>query len=383
MKSILIIGAGAVGRGFVAPLFATRRVAVDFLDTDPELVGRLSRRNSYLTAVANTQGHELTQVVYRHMFSPPEVVEAGLYDAVFVCTGVRQFLTCADLVRDARATYVLENLRSAPVQLRALAGHDRIWFGIPDVIVSCTAPLELLARDPLCVVAESGDLVLERDARPMESSAGLIWADPSELERRWACKLFIHNAAHAVAAFLGMLAGHDFVHQAMADDRICTVVERAIRTLTCAIIVRRLADRASATAYMERELRRFRNAFLHDPIRRVARDPLRKLGADDRLMQGLRLVLAARQDSGPMITGIAAGLLCHAREAGRPSTSAADLETLLRHDCALLNEGLIRVIVDRAQRLQDQYRSWPHQSSDHDLNQDQERAPISVRNLVA
>ena len=355
MKKILVIGAGAVGRGFVAPLFVARGVAVDFVDTNPALLAALRGRNSYLTAVADSRGHVLTRVVYGRALSAGRAPDIRRYDAVFICAGVRQFLACADLVRAARAVYVLENLRTAAVQLRVGAGNDRIWFGIPDVIVSCTAPPELLARDPLCVVAEPGDLVLEQDGEQTEPFTGVIWAKPSELERRWACKLFIHNASHAVAAFLGMLAGHHFVHEAMADAPIFNVVDKAIRAITDAIIVRGLVDEPVAAAYMERELRRFRNPLLYDPISRVAREPLRKLGAEDRLMQALQLVLASGQDARPIVIGIAAGLLCHAREQGDLSGAVSDHETTLRHNCGLSDETLIRPILDRAQRLQRQY----------------------------
>jgi mannitol-1-phosphate/altronate dehydrogenase len=152
-----------------------------------------------------------------------------------------------------------------------------------------------------------------------------------------------------------MLAGHHFVHEAMADAPIFNVVDKAIRAITDATIVGGLVDEPVAAAYMERELRRFRNPLLYDPISRVARDPLRKLGAEDRLMQALQLVLASGQDARPIVTGIAAGLLCHAREEGDLSTGASDHETTLRHNCGLSDEALIRSILDRAQRLQRKY----------------------------
>jgi ketopantoate reductase len=180
---MLVIGAGAVGRGFVAPLLAAHGVAVDFVDTNPALLAALSGRNSYLTAVAGARGHVLTRVRYGRAAPPAEMKDAGHYDAVFVSTGARQFLACVPLVRKARVVFILENLRTAAIQLRAAAGNARIWFGIPDVIVSNTAPPALLARDPLCLVAEPGDLVLEQGCEPLGLETGVIWADPSMLER--------------------------------------------------------------------------------------------------------------------------------------------------------------------------------------------------------
>jgi len=367
----LVIGAGAVGRGFVAPLLAAHGVELDFVDTNPSVLAALSGRKSYLSAVAGPRGHGLTRVGYGRASSPEELTDVGQYDALFVSTGPRQFLDCAPLVREARAVFVLENLRTAAVQLRAATGNARIWFGIPDVIVSSTAPPALLARDPLCVVAEPGDLILEQGSDPLGLHNGVVWADPSELERHWACKLFIHNASHAVAAFLGTLAGHRLIHEAMIDPRIGAVVDNAIRSVTHAVIAHGMADEPFATSYMERELQRFRNPLLHDPISRVARDPLRKLGAEDRLMQALKLIVAAGQDADPIMMGIAAGLLCHAQTEGRLSGGPPRHESTLRKSCGLSDEGLIGAILDCVEFLQCDHRTLLRTSAANQLDREE------------
>jgi hypothetical protein len=215
----------------------------------------------------------------------------------------------------------------------------------------------LLAHDPLCLVAEPGDLILEQGCEPLGVDTGGVWADPSELERRWACKFFIHNASHAVVAFLGTLTGHRLVHEAMADARICALVKSAIRSITHAVIARGLAYGPLATSYMERELRRFRNPLLCDPISRVARDPLRKLGANDRLVQALKLVVEAEEDAYPIMMGIAACLLCHAQTDTSLPGGARRHETTLRETCGLWDEDLIRAILDCVGYLQRDHRT--------------------------
>ena len=44
--------------------------------------------------------------------------------------------------------------------------------------------------------------------------------------------------------------------------------------------------------YSEKELQRFANKLLHDPISRVAREPFRKLGLNDRLIGAAQLSLS-------------------------------------------------------------------------------------------
>lgn len=308
IPQFLIIGAGAVGRGFVAPLLGQTDAEIDFADTDQKVLDTLDKRSEYLTAVIGPDGYSFRSVSYRDVFHPDNITAIAQYDAVFICTGVRNYLACAQTVSDARTVYVLENARDASDRLRAASGNPHVWFGIPDVIVSDSAPEELRQQDPLCVTAEQGELILEGEEADFGAMRNVVVADAKTIEKYWACKFFVHNASHAVLGFLGALAGHEFVHQAMADKTIGPLVETAIRTITDAVIASYLADEDFARAYMERELRRFKNSLLHDPIERVAKDPLRKLSADDRLIQALELVRNAGFDPHPILLGINAAL---------------------------------------------------------------------------
>ena len=44
-----------------------------------------------------------------------------------------------------------------------------------------------------------------------------------------------------------------------------------------------------AKYYMNKEIRRFSNKLLFDPISRVAREPIRKLGKENRIVLALRV----------------------------------------------------------------------------------------------
>ncbi len=348
MPEFLIIGAGAVGRGFVAPLLSQTDAEIDFADTDQEILELLDKRSEYLTAVIVPDGYSFRSVSFRNVFHPGNIANVAKYDAVIICTGVRNYLTCAPIVRDARAVYVLENARDAADRLRAEAKNPNIWFGIPDVIVSNSAPENLRKMDPLCIPAEQGELIIEGGEGVIPALQNIVWADAGTIEKFWACKFFVHNASHAVLGFLGRLAGHEFVHQAMADETIGPVVETAIRTITDAVIASNLAEEDFARAYMEREIRRFKNTFLHDPVERVAKDPLRKLSANDRLIQALELVRNAKLDPYPILLGISAALRYAASDRaelnGEPVNPSQPRE-ILRTVSGLRDDLLIRDIL--------------------------------------
>ena len=341
----LIIGAGAVGRGLVAPLLDGAGISLDFVDNSEALLKRFSGRSEYLTASAGPERHELTSVRYGQAMHPEEVIEIDGYDVVFVSVGSRNYIRCARLVRDAGPVFVLENVRDAGDRLREASGNAKVRFGIPDAIVSNTASPELLHRDPLCVVAERGLIVLEAGADDPGLSGAVTWAGAAELERYWVAKFFIHNANHAIAAFLGARAGCTFIHEALADARIGGTVERAMEVITEAIIAKGLIDEDFATAYKKRELSRFRNPLMFDPIARVARDPLRKLDRGERLIRGLTLVAEMGLDPAPVALGVSAAMAY--RGTGEDDVRFSSYrqsrspEQVLRELCGLRDERLI------------------------------------------
>jgi mannitol-1-phosphate 5-dehydrogenase len=110
-----------------------------------------------------------------------------------------------------------------------------------------------------------------------------------------AAKLFGHNATHALAAYLGRLLGL----RLMADF---TTVPGAMAFLRAAFLDesgQALVRRYSAAdplftplgfeGFADDLLVRMVNPFLADTIERAARDPVRKLGWDDRLIGTIRL----------------------------------------------------------------------------------------------
>jgi len=312
MTSALIIGAGAIGRGFVAPLLARAGFKLDFLDVDSALVGRLRWGGSYVTAVAAGSDYRFETVEVRRAVFPSEMPDVRAYDFLFISVGARNYLDYAGAAAGTRAVFVLENIRDASARLSRAANSDRIYFGIPDVIVSNTAPGKLIARDPLCVVSELGELILETGSYDMPEISHVVRHDIAALNADWACKFYIHSACHAVAAYLGAARGHVYIHEAVADPWIGAITEQAMRSVCRAIVRERLVGAEKAESYLARELMRFRNALLFDPVKRVARDPLRKLDRNDRLMVSFGLVERAGLDSTPFALAIRAALAYYA-----------------------------------------------------------------------
>ena len=68
-------------------------------------------------------------------------------------------------------------------------------------------------------------------------------------------------------------------------------------------------DQRFMESYADKEIRRFSNDLLCDPISRVAREPLRKLQASGRLMGALRMMLFTGVRPVNLMLGIAGALM--------------------------------------------------------------------------
>ena len=228
-KSVLIFGAGAIGRGFIAPLLQKYNLEISFVDKDEKLISELKSEKHYKAAITGLDEYEFVDVPVKDAFFQTEEKNIEQYDLVFSCVGPANCYDLAEDYKRARTLISCENDISTVKGLKELSGNRNIYFGIPDVITSNTAPPELLKQDPLMTVTERGVLVLEKGNFQLPDE--ILHVGHEELHMHWKCKLFIHNAPHAIVAYLGWLKGYEYIHEAMADDDINKMLNQNIYCL--------------------------------------------------------------------------------------------------------------------------------------------------------
>lgn len=182
--------------------------------------------------------------------------------------------------------------------------NERIVFAVPDVITSSTAPPHLLNEDPLSIVTESGVCYVAEEVGEIVADCKLVSSE--EMRAQWTAKLYIHNSPHCIAAYLGDIAGVGFIHEAMKIEGIASVVEGAMNEVAIAVTSVQSLDPDFVAFYQEKELIRFRNELLFDPVRRVAREPFRKLAPNERLLGAAQMCLTAGILPDNLIVGIMA-----------------------------------------------------------------------------
>lgn len=271
---------------------------MEFLDSDKTLVEGLRSRGSYSTYMCSETRLREKRLITSSVFHTNAIPEDLDYDVAFVAVGPAHCSSLpTSLSRLDCPVLVLENDPHSTRVLESRLGWSNLAFAIPDVIASSTASPEHLLLDPFALHTEDGYLYVDVDCLNIDllrsSFIRTKAVSKDEMSNQWLMKLYLHNTPHCVAAYLGALGGIQFIHEAMQNRRISDLVEGVLEEMLLALKLSSEIGHATLEAYASKELTRFRNHNLFDPIARVAREPVRKLQPGGRLMGALRTALLA------------------------------------------------------------------------------------------
>lgn len=155
------------------------------------------------------------------------------------------------------------------------------------------------------------------DASPFERGID-VFEEKVDLLPFEMAKLLGHNGTHALAAYLGRLCGARYIAELQAREDILPVMRAALISEAGAALIRRYAGvdvlftTDGFTAMADDLLKRMLNPYLRDTVERVGRDPIRKLGWNDRLVGAMRLML--EQGIAPVRYGVGAAAALAALE---------------------------------------------------------------------
>lgn len=153
-----------------------------------------------------------------------------------------------------------------------------------------------------------------------------------------AMKLRMLNGAHSALAYLGLHAGHEFVHQAIADPAIRPVIERLMRTEAAASLT--LQPGLDTDAYADALLQRFANAALPHRLAQIAMDGSQKI--PQRWLQAMTINRAAARECPATLRALAAWLLHVRGDARRVDDPLAAELAGLWHSSG--RDGIVRAL---------------------------------------
>jgi len=344
-RRFLQFGAGNIGRSLCGQIFSAAGYEVVFVDAAAEIVAALNRARRYRIVVKDDlppgAASEIWVENVRGIHAADrEAVAEAVAEADLISTAVGAGalmhvfpLLAAGLARRQTPVSIIfcENLHDcvslARRALRAALPPDFDFdrrVGLVATSIGKMVPImpaEVKARDPLEVWAEAYNLIIADregfvDDPPPVPGLVLKRCFIAYVER----KLYVHNYGHAVAAYLGHLAGKRFIWECMADPSLRAETEAAMRE-SAAALTRRYPDELDAIGQEEHVqdlLRRFHNRALGDTVFRVGRDLRRKLAPGDRCVGTLRLLQAEGMPTARVCNIIAAALrFCAVDENGR------------------------------------------------------------------
>ena len=332
MKTAIQFGAGNIGRGFIGKLLSEADYKVYFADVSESIVNALQEKNEYTVEVV---GENKAEVIVKNV------------DGVFSNDAkLLELITKADIITTAVGPTVLTIISKSLAQGITKRFEEGIKNNLN--IIACenmikgTSFLKEEVEKHLSeeVISYMNDYIgfpnsaVDRIVPPMEKSADILRVRVEEF-KEWIVeaplfkgeipkingmdltdnlmafverKLFTLNTGHAITAYLGVIKGHKTVKESIEDEAIETIVKSAMNESGEVLINRYNFERDTHTKYIEKILNRFKNPYLVDEVDRVGRQPLRKLGYNDRLIKPLRGTIEYGTKNSSLIKGIAAAL---------------------------------------------------------------------------
>ena len=338
MKKAVMYGAGNIGRGFIGQLFSQSGYHVVFIDIVKDTVDMLNQDGCYPIRIARKEGYE--EMIVDHVSAvngndfqeTAEVISKA--DIMATAVGVNVLPYIVDVVTAGiKKRYdagnhtplniiICENLIDANKYFEKLLKEKlpeeiHPWFdetiGLVEASIGRMVPVmtsEMKGDNPLRVYVEEYD-VLPVDKKGFRGEIpyvkNMVPYEPFDfyIQR----KLYMHNMAHAMTAYLGKYKGYEFIWQACMDPAIKVLVMKALSESSLAMSKENGEDMTALSCHSEDLLYRFQNPSLGDTVNRVGRDTKRKLSPEDRLVGAAKLCDKNKILPASICLGIAAGFL--------------------------------------------------------------------------
>ena len=348
-RKVIIFGAGATGRGHIGQLAYASGYHLAFVEKDESLVRELSASGRYMVRLVGAEVREVVIegftvrplsdacAVAEEIASAPLVLTAVLAENL---SGVAPALSLG-IVRRAELgietplnVIACENMINGSTTLqgyvlKALDAryHEylRTHVGFPNAMISRVVPAPKGSR--LLLEAEDyNEWPVDRGGFLGEDPGieGLSLVDnlPALLER----KLYMHNTGHAVCGYLAWLKGYDVMCEAILDPWIQPIVRGAMAESGAALRRKHGFSQESIERYGGDFIPRVAGKLILDPVSRVIRSPLRKIGRNERLIGPACMAL----DYGLVTTNLALGIAALLRYRASDDPEAEELQRMVR-----------------------------------------------------
>ena len=310
MKTAVHFGAGKIGRGFIAELLHDSGYRIVFADVVQPLVDLVNEKHEYSLFLFDHDYEEkvIDNIIAYSTITQAEQVVEEIKGAEVLTTSVMatNLPKVAPLIaRGLKARLEAGRDRKIVVMAceNAIMGTDILKKAMAETGILTEAEMEQVAAFPNTAVdrlvfdghhngkdgIEIGDafeLAIEKGKLPdplAEPVKGAEYVD--DLAMYLQRKIYMVNCAHAITSYIGFTRGYTTVQESLADPEILQEVKSAIMESAAALEETYGFSHEKLVEYMDTMIiGRFTKPGMSDPISRVAREPIRKISANDRIM---------------------------------------------------------------------------------------------------
>lgn len=317
--SCVIFGAGKIARGFIGHLLFLSHIDFVFVEKADALADLINQQGQYTVNIlgAPDKNTIVTNAKALKFSQETEIAQAiAQADCIFNAVGGKNlgqivpFLTAGIELRAKENPKPLnivtcENWKQPADILRqgiqqTISPECLSFFeenvGITEAVImrsAIEATADLLEKDPLIVnVQDFWELPYDASRLKAPLPEAMIcqkpiWEFTGFLER----KFYTYNAANGTTSFVGALLGYQYIADAAHDERILALLDGVYRETATALSRKHNLSFDDQWAFTRTSLRKLQDRNIVDYIERNARDPMRKLGPDDRLVGSARMCM--------------------------------------------------------------------------------------------
>ena len=331
MKKAIQFGAGNIGRGFIGGLLSNAGYHVVFADVNEAILNAINNDKEYRILVKDVECFEQKITNISAVSSLSDEIIDEIQEAEIITTAVGPLVlkriapTIAKGIQarknNGNKNYLniiaCENAVGATAILKEevvkALNEDEIkymeeYIGFPNCSVDRIVP-PCTNENPLDVTVENfyeWNVEVSKIKGEIPQIDGMNLVDDliAYVER----KLFTLNTGHAITAYLGYINGYKTVDESIKDGEIAAIVKAAMQESGQGLVRKHGLDLDAHYKYIDKILNRFKNPYLNDDVKRVGREPLRKLSAKDRLINPLVTAQSYGISVDNLITGVGAAL---------------------------------------------------------------------------
>ncbi|QCI24068.1 mannitol-1-phosphate 5-dehydrogenase [Buchnera aphidicola (Macrosiphoniella sanborni)] len=306
----LHFGAGNIGRGFIGKTLSESGFEVIFADLNQDIVNAINNNKEYSVKTVSCNRYKITNIKNITAINVNDLdifKKISSVDLITTAVGVNALNNLANIIAKG---IILKVQNESVIPLNIIACENKIkassflkkevlkilpiryhnylseCVGFIDCSIDTIIPLVNYNKCDLFVIAEEFKewiVNIHQFKGTIPKIIDMQFSDNLNLfiER----KLFTLNTGHAIAAYLGLIKKYRTIQEAIKDPKIRIIVQSAMQESGAILIKRYNLNQNDHLDYIKKIFFRFENSILSDCLERIARNPIQKLGKEERLIK--------------------------------------------------------------------------------------------------